>query len=361
MTAPLITLLFVGFSCSLLIRFFLLLDINKRVYNHTPGPCRFIRTSTGIIANGSAGMTFIRELNIALITTGYARNRGISNITSAILLYNFIDNKNYEVKKLKIKGFNLKYFIPYGIDTYVSRGRVTVYITNSYQDNDTVEVFQLNYERLILIHRKTISNDKFRNLADIAVVGADRFIVTNYVYCRKNWMQIVEFAVQSSFGSIVYYDGQQEIIYFPTPNGIAINKKQNRLYVASTINEFIRIYHLRQDMSVIFVTEISLLSSPNKLFIESNTGNIWVALHPVLYKTYKHMQNPINIDQRSPSQILRIRLQENDTSWVITEPYANDGATISGSSAVLFYKNSLLIGSLFNRMLHCDIDTSQIV
>lgn len=62
-------------------------------------------------------------------------------------------------------------------------------------------------------------------------------------------------------------------------------------------------------MSVIFATEISLLSSPNKLFVEANTGNIWVALHPVLYKAHKHIQDPVNIDRRSPSQILRIRLQ----------------------------------------------------
>ncbi|EFO25847.2 mechanosensory abnormality protein 6 [Loa loa] len=258
-------------------------------------------------------MVLIPELNIALITSGYARSRGVSNITGAVFLYNFINNRNYEVKKLKIKGFNLQYFIPYGISTYVSRGRVTVYITNSYQNTtDTVEVFQLDLEHLFLIHRKTISNDKFRNLADIAVVGADRFIVTNYAYCQKRWMQIIEFAMQSSFGSIVYYDGQQGNYlekYFPAPDGITVNKQQNRLYVASTINEFIRIYHLRQDMSVVFATEISLLSSPNKIFIEADTGNIWIALHPVLYKAHKHMQDPTNMDERSPSQILRIRLQ----------------------------------------------------
>ncbi|VDK75436.1 unnamed protein product [Litomosoides sigmodontis] len=309
-------------------------------------------------------MVLITELDVALITSGYGRSRGVSNITGAVFLYNFMDNRNYEAKKLKVKGFNLQNFVPYGIDKYLSRGRVTVYITNSYMDNDTVEVFQLDHRHLTLTHQKTISDDKFRNLADIAVVGADRFIVTNYVYCRKRWMQIVEFAIQSSFGSIVYYNGRHGNYlekYFPTPNGIAINKQQNRLYVASTINEFIRIYHLRQDMSMIFATEISLLSSPNKLFIEANTGNIWAALHPVLYKAHKHIQDPVNTDRRPPSQILRIRLQENDRSWVITEPYANDGATVWGSSAVLFHKNSLLIGSLFGRTLHCDIDTSQIV
>lgn len=47
------------------------------------------------------------------------------------------------------------------------------------------------------------------SLADIAVVGADRFIVTNFAHFRKGWLQIVELSMQSSFGSIVYYDGEQ--------------------------------------------------------------------------------------------------------------------------------------------------------
>uniref|UniRef100_A0A914SFX3 Uncharacterized protein n=1 Tax=Parascaris equorum TaxID=6256 RepID=A0A914SFX3_PAREQ len=51
---------------------------------------------------------------------------------------------------------------------------------------------------------------KFRsNLADIVVVGADRFFVTNFVFTTKRWTQLVELALQSSFGSIVYYDGKK--------------------------------------------------------------------------------------------------------------------------------------------------------
>lgn len=359
MASLIITLFFTGFICSVLIRFLLLLDVNKRVYNHTPGGCRFVRAP----ANGSASMTLIPELDIALITSGYARSHGIKNVTGGVLLYDFKDNRS-GAKQLKIKGINLQNFIPNGVSTYVSRGRVTVYITSSTPEFDAVEVFQLDRERLTLIHRKTISDTTFRNLADIAVVGADRFFITNYAYGRKRWMQLVEFALQSSFGSLVFYDGRRGNYvekYFPMPNGIAINKEQNRLYIASTINEFIRIYHLRKDMSVIFDTEISLLSSPNKLFVDQTTGDIWTALHPVLYKAHKHIQNPLDKDQRSPSQVLRIRLQADGRSWVITEPFANDGATIWGSSAVIFYKDVLLIGSLFGRTLHCDIDNPQIV
>ncbi|VDN03118.1 unnamed protein product [Thelazia callipaeda] len=361
MSTSIITLLFVGLGCSIFVRLLLLLDVNKRVYNHTPGPCRLVWTPA---VNGSGGITLISELDIALITSGYAKSRGVTSVVGAIYLYNFTDNRNYKANKLNIKGFDLRKFIPYGIDTYVSRGRVTVYVTNSLPNNDTVEVFQLDLNNLALIHRKTISSSKFLNLADIVVVGADRFVVTNYLYFRQRWMQMLELAMQAFSGSVVYYDGHEGsylLKYFPAPNGIALNKQKNQLYVASTISEFIRVYNLRQDMSLLFETEISLLSSPNKLFVEEATGDIWIALHPVLYKAHEHIQDPANMNLKSPSQILRIRLQDDGKSWVITEPYANDGATIWGSSAVLFHKNIMLIGSFFGRTLHCDIDSSQIV
>ncbi|VDK28299.1 unnamed protein product, partial [Gongylonema pulchrum] len=251
------------------------------------------------------------------------------------------DNTNRGYPTERSGDFTSKKFIPYGISTYVSRGRITVYVTNSASNTaDTVEAFQLDQEHLTLRHLKTISDTTFRSLADIAVVGADRFFVTNYAYSRARWLQIVEFALQTSFGSLAYYDGHR---------GIYLEK----LYV--------RIYHLHKDMSISHDAEISLLSSPNKLFIEEATGDIWAALHPVLYKAHKHIQNPLDLQQRSPSQVLRIRLQPDGQSWVITEPFANDGATVWGSSSVVFHNGALLIGSLFGRLLHCDVDNPHIV
>uniref|UniRef100_A0A0M3I0Y6 Arylesterase n=1 Tax=Ascaris lumbricoides TaxID=6252 RepID=A0A0M3I0Y6_ASCLU len=279
--------LFLGFGCSSLIRFMLLLDLNKRVYNHSPGSCRIVRD----VENGSAGIEYIREFDIALITSGYAKSRGVQAVTGQVLMYDFSEKGGrYETKKLKIQGVTLdrKSFVPHGISSFVSKGRVSVYITSSRPGNHTVEVFQFNKERLTLVHRKTIADSKFNNLADIAVVGADRFFVTNFVFANKRWMQLIELALQSSFGSIVYYDG----------------KKSSYLEKL-----FIRVYKVRKDMSVEHQIDIHLLSSPNKVFVEYETGDVWVALHPVVFKAYAHIQNPTASEYRSPSQVLRIRIQ----------------------------------------------------
>ncbi|KHN78890.1 Mechanosensory abnormality protein 6 [Toxocara canis] len=363
MANRIITLLFAGFGCSILIRFMLLLDLNKRVYNHSPGSCRIVRNAE----NGSAGIEYIREFDIALITSGYAKSRGVHSLVGDVLMYDFSEKTGrYETKKLKIQGITLdrESFIPYGISSFVSKGRVSVYITNSRPKNHTVEVFQFNKERLTLVHRKTIADPAFNHLADIAVVGADRFFVTNSLYTSGRWTQLVELALQSSFGSVVYYDGKKSSYlekYFPNPHGIAFDSTREYLYVASSINEFIRVYKVRKDMSAEKQIDIHLLSSPNKIYVEHETGDVWSALHPVVFKAYAHIQNPTAVECRSPSQVLRIRIQEDRASWIITEPYANDGATIWGSSAVVFRQSQMLVGSLFGRLLHCDIDSPQLV
>ncbi|VDK42326.1 unnamed protein product [Anisakis simplex] len=342
MTNRILTLIFLGFGCSLL-HFRLLLDLNKRVYNHSPGSCRIVRNL---------------EFDIALITSGYAKSRGVKAAVGDVFLYDFNDNTGrYEAKSLKIQGITLDRhtFTPYGISSFVSKGRINVYITNSHNGNHTVEVFQFNKERLMLIHRKTITDPAFNNLADIAVVGADRFFVTNFVYTSREWTQLIELALQSSFGSIIYFDGKKSNYlerYFPSPNGIAYDHTREYLYAASSLNE---------DMSAKQQIDIQLLSSPNKVYVQHDTGDVWVALHPVLFKAYAHIQNPTSNENRSPSQVLRIRIQDDRLSWIITEPYANDGATIWGSSSVVLRQSQMLVGSLFGRLLHCDLDTVQLV
>uniref|UniRef100_A0A0K0CTE2 GSDH domain-containing protein n=1 Tax=Angiostrongylus cantonensis TaxID=6313 RepID=A0A0K0CTE2_ANGCA len=71
----------------------------------------------------------------------------------------------------------------------------------------------------------------------------------------------------------------------------------------------IRVYKLQKDFSLIFRTQISLLSSPAGMYIEEESGDIWVALHPVLHQAFLLTLNPGDEQIRSPSQVLRVRIQ----------------------------------------------------
>lgn len=42
--------------------------------------------------------------------------------------------------------------------------------------------------------------------------------------------------------------------------------------------------------------------------------------------------------------------------WRLSEVYANDGATISGSSVALKHRGILMIGSIHDKLLVCDLE-----
>ncbi|KAL6732039.1 hypothetical protein Aduo_002842 [Ancylostoma duodenale] len=196
------------------------------------------------------------------------------------------------------------------------------------------------------------------SIYDVVVVGADRFFISNLAYMGRGKLQTAELVMQSSFGALYFFDGRTVSLHesrLSTPSALAIDRQRRLIFVGSLLNENIRVYALEKDYSLTFRTQIALLSSPAGIHIEEETGDIWIALHPVLHQAYLVTLYPSDENVRSSSQVLRVRIQEDGISWVITEPYANDGATISASNAVIYDKDHLLIGSLFGRLLHCDV------
>ncbi|EYC42600.1 hypothetical protein Y032_0525g2924 [Ancylostoma ceylanicum] len=196
------------------------------------------------------------------------------------------------------------------------------------------------------------------SIYDVVVVGADRFFISNLAYMGRGKLQTVELVMQSSFGALYFFDGRTVSLHesrLSTPSALAIDRQRRLIFVGSLLNENVRVYALEKDYSLTFRTQISLLSSPAGIHIEEETGDIWIALHPVLHQAFLVTLYPSDEKVRSSSQVLRVRIQEDGISWVITEPYANDGATISASNAVVYDKDHLLIGSMFGRLLHCDV------
>ncbi len=77
------------------------------------------------------------------------------------------------------------------------------------------------------------------------------------------------------------------------------------------------------------------------------------------HEVFAHLDDPKNV--KSSSQVLKIRMQEGHKSWVITEPYANDGSTISGSSVAVYHEQQILIGTVYDKLLHCDVLNPNII
>uniref|UniRef100_A0A8R1U6Z6 Paraoxonase n=1 Tax=Pristionchus pacificus TaxID=54126 RepID=A0A8R1U6Z6_PRIPA len=346
-----------------IVRFILLSDSNKRVYNHTPGPCRILQG----IENGSAGIEYVPELRLAFISNGLG---GSDGEIGRILTYEFPEPKAEQDRSVKIHeaiplkiqksdSFRQDKFSPLGLSSFTSKGRVSLYVVNTHPERKCVEAFTFVKEKSLLQHRKSICDHKFNSLTDIAVVGADRFFVTNLAYFNNGWMQMAELSMQMNMGSILLFNGKTVEYaekYSPSPSGIFYDTPRERLIVSSMINEVIQLYSVKRDLSIDHKLDISLLSSPGGLYVEQKSGDIFASFHPVLNSLIFHWLGTNEERKASPSQVLRIRMQNDDVSWVVTEPYANDGATISASNAVAYVNDQLLIGSLFGKCLLCDVD-----
>jgi len=158
-----------------------------------------------------------------------------------------------------------------------------------------------------------------------------------------------------NLGNVVYYDGKAQIVddWMLGPNGVAVSKDQKHLYVAMPLQEVIRIYNISGDKSLVKNADMTLLTSPDNIFVDPETGDLWTGAHPIFYEVMNHLEHPKTVS--APSQVLHIRIQGFHDRWVVTEPYANDGSTLWASTSAVVYKDQLLIGTAFHKLMHCDI------
>jgi len=194
------------------------------------------------------------------------------------------------------------------------------------------------------------------------IVDRDRFYLTNDGYYQNMIMCQIELLFRLRVGSVVYYEGHNASIVqsnLITPNGIAFDRRQQLLYVASPSAELIGVYDVKEN-SLHKRIDIPLLSSPDNLFIDTSNGDVWTALHPVMYQLVEYIKHPDDSRVLAPSQVLRIRLDKEKLTYSLTEPYANDGSQLAGSTVAIRYDRQLLIGSVFRQLLHCDIDEQTI-
>jgi hypothetical protein len=185
----------------------------------------------------------------------------------------------------------------------------------------------------------------------LAVVGDDQFYFTNYLYISDR----LEFPLGLRWGSLGFFDGTRTRLIVTGlfgPNGIALSPDGRFLYVAALVDREIRVYqrHLNNN-SLTFIHSISVFTTPDNLNVDMATGDLWFGSHPVGYKAMQHLDDP---RLPSPSQVIKMRMSdENVTS--VEEIYSNDGSEFSGSTVAVIHKKQLLIGSVVQSLLYCEI------
>ncbi len=61
-------------------------------------------------------------------------------------------------------------------------------------------------------------------------------------------------------------------------------------------------------------------------------------------------------------QVLKVSARDGRFSQpTITQVYANDGATVSGTSVAMRFSSTVIIGSLYSRLISCELQAPQLL
>uniref|UniRef100_A0A7E4VBC3 Arylesterase n=1 Tax=Panagrellus redivivus TaxID=6233 RepID=A0A7E4VBC3_PANRE len=340
---------------------FLELDLHKRVYNHVPGECHHSHSLR-------VGAAQIVMFDNTVIFTGGADLNNATNSTGALYAWAMDTRDIQEVAIMAQHEHNPAGFNPHGLSTHMNILMVTV-STYPVKPEDRIDIFTIERRKPkdpkmpnvpTVQFVKSVSDPLFTGLVSVAAITDNKFYASNRYRSRHAPSRFIENIFNLETGSVVFYDGkkvQTVIEHLPGPTGIAYDPRKRHLYVSLYGAKAIAIY--RADFhNVSKVQEIKLFASPYFIALDYLNGNFLVAIHPIRIRHIAHEYDRHNF--YSPSQILKI--QRLRKKWIITQLYANDGATISAAtSAHVVYSTDkqkparLLIGNVHNGLLSCDL------
>uniref|UniRef100_A0A915BPV0 Paraoxonase n=2 Tax=Parascaris univalens TaxID=6257 RepID=A0A915BPV0_PARUN len=342
----------------------IVLNLNKQVYNHRPGPCRTVEG----IQYGAEDAILVERLNSAFVASGlyYMTERSLES-KGQIFLYNFSQPQGqYKAIPLKLEGdFDEENFRPHGLSSVIVDGRIQLYVINHDSAfKHSVEVFVYDERETTLKHVKSIKDNKFIRPNGLLAIGKDQFFVTNDGSVQNAFLNLLEAISGIKAGSVIFYDSERSHTLIPSevsPHGIAVDASRKHLFISSPVGRKLTVYKLAENYkSVEPISTVDLYTVPDNVHVDE-TGALWIGAHPVVSELIAHSASPDNLQISAPSQVLRIVFEPDFKKWTITEPYMNDGSELVASSVAVPYYGQLLIGSIYRTMLHCDIAHSSVL
>ncbi|KAK3551873.1 hypothetical protein QTP70_030243 [Hemibagrus guttatus] len=326
-----------------------ILAFRELTQNHLPN-CELIKG----IEFGAEDITVLDD-DLAFISTGlkYPGMPRYTDEPGKIYMLNLPSGAG--LKELHIKGdFDTASFGPHGISLYTDEdGSRYLFVVNHPHENSQVEIFQYVEEESTLLHMKTIKHELLPNVNDIVAVGVENFYATNDHYFTHGPLKLLEMLFSLSWCNVVYYSPEAVRVVaggFFGANGINISPDKKHLYVSDLMNHRIVVMNIQKGNTLSRVKEVDVGSLCDNIEVESETGDLWLGCHPNGAKVFQ-------FDPNDPpgSEVIRIQNIHSEEP-VVTQVYADDGSMLIGSSVATPYKGKLLIGSMWQKALICDLE-----
>ncbi len=247
-------------------------------------------------------------------------------------------------------------FHPHGIDLWLGSGGDTLFAVNHRArptPAETVEVFDLSNGALV--HRTTLQSDLITSPNDLAAAGRNAFFVTNDHGATGTLGRTLEDVTGNGRGSVVRYDGDtapgarfsRVATGISYANGIAFDRKEQRLYVAASRAEAVQVYDIANGGLPRAAPDrtIPLGIGVDNLDLAPD-GSLTVAGHPSLWRFALYA---LTGDWRlglhtAPSRVAR--LDPGPPARVKTL-YADDGHQLSAATVGVAANGLLLVGAVF--------------
>ena len=320
----------------------------KKINPHFKAECKSI---TGVLS--SEDITVDPKTGLAFISSADRRTRwSSSSHVQRGAIYGF-DLKARDPELVNLTGGFSKEFNPHGIGLWIGENEKSLFVVNHRRDGHFVEIFDFKNNKLI--HREYIEGALMHSPNDVIPVGPRAFYVTNDHGNRSELGRVVEEYLQLDRSLVLYYDGNDFRIVaegLAYSNGINLSPDGKTVYVAATVGQEVCVYDRDKGTGDLKLRHtIELGTGPDNIEVDES-GNLWIGCHPKLLTFVKYSKDP---QELSPSQVLKVTVQEPG-SYTVDEIYLNKGEPLSGSSVAAVYKDTMLIGSVFDtRFLLCKL------
>lgn len=236
-------------------------------------------------------------------------------------------------------------FFPHGISMVrMAEHTYKVYAVNHVADKHSIEVFDLQNERLT--HIRTLEDASMISPNDIVAVDGDRFYFTNDHGFTKGLGKLGEEYLGWAASNVVYYDGHgysevaDGIAY---ANGINLDRERKLLFVASPRDFLVKVFQVKESGALDFSEDVACGTGVDNIEFAPD-GKLWIGCHPSLlaFTAYAKGNAPI-----APSEIITIDYKSKG-DYVIETVFLDDGAHMSAATVATVYTDYIFVGNVMD-------------
>jgi len=217
-------------------------------------------------------------------------------------------------------------------------------LLNHLAKNHYIEVFELEGKKLTHIESKEHPLIKSPN--DVVAVDSDRFYFTNDHYSDSNFGRFREDYLAWANTNVVYYDGVDYSIVgdgITYANGINLDKKNNRLFVASPRSFLTKVYDVNENGALTHVEDIDCNTGVDNIEFDQE-GKIWIGCHPSLLVFAEYAAGR---QEKTPSEVITIDYR-GVGDYDVETVYMSDGSDMSASTVASVYGDHIFVGNVMD-------------